>query len=150
MRNRYGAGDEIVLQRYECGGWLVMESWMSPTNAPDQKTALETLTNRFGEKTAWELINIYQDHYWTESDFDIIKEEGMNVVRLPFSYFEMLNDDGSLKPTAFNRMDWFIEEARKRELYVILDMHGAPGSQNGKDHSGDTTKPDKVTYLVTR
>ncbi|MBS4178722.1 chitobiase/beta-hexosaminidase C-terminal domain-containing protein [Lederbergia citrea] len=142
MRDHYGAGNEVVLRGTNAGGWLVMEGWMSPTNAPDQKTSLETLTARFGEKTAWELINLYQDNYWVESDFDNIKEEGMNVVRLPFSYFEMLNDDGSLKPTAFDRLDWFIEEAGKRELYVILDMHGAPGSQNGKDHSGDTSKPD--------
>src|SRR5690625_1704038 len=66
----------------------------------------------------------------------------MNVLRLPFTYFEMLNDDGSLKSTAFDRLDWFIEEAEKRELYVILDLHGAPGSQNGKDHSGDISHPD--------
>src|SRR5690625_5926110 len=66
----------------------------------------------------------------------------MNVLRLPFTYFEMLNDDGSLKSTAFDRLDWFIREAEKRELYVILDLHGAPGSQNGKDHSGDTSHSD--------
>ena len=54
MRNHYGAGDEIVLRGTNAGGWLVMEGWMSPTNAPDQKTALETLTARFGEETAWE------------------------------------------------------------------------------------------------
>ncbi|MBS4202184.1 chitobiase/beta-hexosaminidase C-terminal domain-containing protein [Bacillus sp. FJAT-49732] len=143
MRSDYGSGDEVLLRGTNAGGWLVMESWMSPTNSPDQKTTIKTLTDRFGEKTAWELINLYQDNYWTGADFDNIKQDGMNVVRLPFSYFEMLNDDGSLKATAFERMDWFIEEAAKRELYVILDMHGAPGSQNGKDHSGDTTRPDK-------
>ncbi|MCJ8008363.1 chitobiase/beta-hexosaminidase C-terminal domain-containing protein [Lederbergia wuyishanensis] len=143
MRNNYGSGDEVILRGTNAGGWLVMESWMSPTNSPDQKTTIKTLTDRFGEKTAWELIKLYQDNYWTEVDFDNIKEAGMNTVRLPFSYFEMLNGDGSLKATAFDRMDWFIEEAAKRELYVILDMHGAPGSQNGKDHSGDTDRPDK-------
>ncbi|MBS4197118.1 chitobiase/beta-hexosaminidase C-terminal domain-containing protein [Lederbergia citri] len=143
MRGNYGSGDEVVLRGTNAGGWLVMESWMSPTNSPDQKTTIKTLTERFGEKTAWELINLYQDNYWNEDDFDNIKQAGMNVVRLPFSYFEMLNAEGSLKSTAFDRMDWFIKEAAKRELYVILDMHGAPGSQNGKDHSGDTDRPDK-------
>lgn len=142
MRNHYGTGTEVILRGTNAGGWLLMEGWMSPTNARDQKTALDTLTARFGEKTAWELMNLFQDHYWKESDFDKIKDEGMNVIRLPFSHFEMLNDNGSLKPTAFHRLDWFIEEAEKRELYVILDLHGAPGSQNGKDHSGDTTYPD--------
>jgi endoglucanase len=34
------------------------------------------------------------------------------------------------------RFDWFIEQAGKHGMYVILDFHGAPGSQNGSDHSG--------------
>jgi len=39
-------------------------------------------------------------------------------------------------------MDWFIEESRRRNIYVLLDMHGAFGSQNGRDHSGDIRVPD--------
>ncbi|MFC5463952.1 chitobiase/beta-hexosaminidase C-terminal domain-containing protein [Lederbergia graminis] len=143
LRNNYGSGNEVVLQGTNAGGWLVMEAWMTPTNSPDQITTIETLTDRFGEEKAWNLINLYQDKYWQESDFDNINEEGMNVLRLPFTYFEMMNNDGSLKETAFDRLDWFINEAAKRNIYVILDMHGAPGSQNGKDHSGDTRRPDK-------
>ncbi|MDD7795787.1 chitobiase/beta-hexosaminidase C-terminal domain-containing protein [Clostridium sp. 'White wine YQ'] len=143
LRKDYGSGDAVTLHGTNAGSWLVMEGWMSPTNSPDQKTTIETLTNRFGEEKAWELINLYQDNWWKEIDFDNVKKEGMNVIRLPFSYFEMLNNDGTLKESAFKRMDWFIEESSKRGLYVILDMHGAPGSQNGKDHSGDITKPDK-------
>src|SRR5699024_3436938 len=30
----------------------------------------------------------------------------------------------------------------KREMYVLIDLHGAFGSQNGKDHSGDISNPD--------
>lgn len=142
LRNNFGSGDQVMLRGTNVGGWLVMEDWMTPVNSPDQKTTIDTLTDRFGEEKAADLINVYQDHYWQASDFDYVKEEGMNVLRLPFTYFEMLNDDGSLKSTAFDRLDWFIEEAEKRELYVILDLHGAPGSQNGKDHSGDISHPD--------
>lgn len=142
LRNNFGAGEQVTLRGTNAGGWLVMEEWMSPIHSPDQKTTIETLTNRFGSDKAWELIHLYQDHYWQESDFDQVKKEGMNVLRLPITYFDMLNDDGSLKSTAFDRLDWFIAEAEKRELYVIVDLHGAPGSQNGKDHSGDTSHPD--------
>lgn len=142
LRNNYGSGEEIILRGTNVGGWLVMEEWMNPIDSPDQKTTIATLTERFGAEKAWELINVYQDHYWQEEDFDRVKKEGMNVLRLPFTYFEMLKEDGSLKETAFDRLDWFIDEAEKRELYVILDLHGAPGSQNGKDHSGDISHPD--------
>lgn len=141
LRNSFGSGSQITLRGTNVGGWLVMEEWMSPVNSPDQKTTIDTLTDRFGSDKAWELINIYQDNYWQESDFNHVKKEGMNVLRLPFTYFEMLHEDGSLKSTAFDRLDWFIKEAEKRELYVILDLHGAPGSQNGKDHSGDISHP---------
>ncbi|MCU9612692.1 cellulase family glycosylhydrolase [Caldibacillus lycopersici] len=143
LRTNFGSGDEVVLRGTNAGGWLVMEQWMTPTDSPDLLTTINTLTDRFGEDAAWELLDVYQDHYWTKDDFDNLKAEGMNSVRLPFTYFDMLNEDGTLKESAFKRLDWFIKEASKRKLYVILDMHGAPGSQNGKDHSGDITYPDK-------
>ena len=45
--------------------------------------------------------------------------------------------------TAFERFDWFVEEAKERGIYVILDFHGAPGSQNGSDHSGVDGQDEK-------
>ena len=59
----------------------------------------------------------------------------------------MANLDGTLKETAFDRLDWFIEEAAKHGIYTLIDMHGAFGSQNGKDHSGDITYPDQGDFL---
>ena len=124
-----------------------MEEWQCPTSAPDQKTMLETFTKRFGEAKAWELINTYQDNWFTEADFITLKEEGVNCLRLPITYFEMANLDGTLKETAFDRLDWFIEEAAKHGIYTLIDMHGAFGSQNGKDHSGDITYPDQGDFF---
>lgn len=142
IRNNYGAGEVVQLKGTNIGGWLVMENWQCPTNSPDQKTTLKVLTERFGEDKAWELINTYQDHWFSEKDFDVLKDEGVNVLRLPITYFEMANEDGTLKDTAFDRLDWFIEQAAKRNIYTLIDMHGAFGSQNGKDHSGDISNPD--------
>jgi hypothetical protein len=143
LRNNYGTGDKVVLRGTNAGSWLVQEGWMGATNAPDQRTMIKTLTTRFGEEKALTLIKAYEDAWWQEQDFDNVKEMGMNTIRLPFGYFEMMNEDGTLKATAFDRMDWFVNESAKRGLYVILDMHAAPGSQNGKDHSGDISVPDK-------
>lgn len=147
IRNNYGAGKKIQLKGTNVGGWLVMEEWQCPTSAPDQKTMLETFTKRFGEAKAWELINTYQDNWFTEADFITLKEEGVNCLRLPITYFEMANLDGTLKETAFDRLDWFIEEAAKHGIYTLIDMHGAFGSQNGKDHSGDITYPDQGDFF---
>lgn len=142
IRNNYGAGKVVQLKGTNIGGWLVMENWQCPTNSPDQKTTLAVLTERFGEDKAWELINAYQDNWFTEDDFDTLKAEGVNVLRLPVTYFEMANEDGSLKETAFERLDWFIEKASEKGIYTLIDMHGAFGSQNGKDHSGDISNAD--------
>lgn len=142
IRDCFGKGDEVILRGTNAGGWLVTENWQCPVDGVDLVTILETFTERFGAKVANELISLYQDHWWTEKDFDLAKAEGVNVLRLPITYFEMANADGSLKKDAFKRLDWFIKQAKKRDLYVMIDMHGAFGSQNGKDHSGDTTIAD--------
>lgn len=142
LKNNYGSGDTVVLRGTNAGGWLLPENWQCPTNAADLLKEKEVLTERFGAETAERLINLYIENWWTEKDYDISKEEGINMLRLPISYFEMLNEDGKLKDDAFDKLDWFVEECAERGIYVLIDMHGALGSQNGKDHSGDTTIPD--------
>ncbi len=94
-----------------------------------------------------ELMGYYWDCFFTEEDFRIIKEDlGMNCIRLPFYYLNILNEDLSLKSEgeAFDYLDWFIGEAAKQELYVILDLHGAPGSQNGYEHSGSEDRVEDL------
>ena len=86
-----------------------------------------------------DLLSTYWNCFFTQEDFRIVKEDlGLNTVRLPFYYLNILNEDLSLKPEeeAFAYLDWFISQAAAQELYVVLDLHGAPGSQNGYEHSG--------------
>lgn len=141
LRNNYGMGSKIVLRGVNAGGWLLQELWMCPTQysdgVQDQKTVESTLVKRFGEEKAKELLNTYYDSFWTEKDFDNCADMGMNVIRLPYWYLNIVDANGRLRADAFDRLDWFVEQAGQRGMYVILDMHGAPGSQNDKDHSGD-------------
>ena len=146
LKDNFGTGSTITLRGTNAGGWLVTENWQCPVNAKDQLTTLKVFTERFGADKAQELIDYYQDNWWTEEDFDIVKEEGMNVLRLPVTYFEMQNSDGTLKETAFKRLDWFVQNCALHGIYVLIDMHGAMGSQNGKDHSGDTSIADKGNF----
>jgi aryl-phospho-beta-D-glucosidase BglC (GH1 family) len=139
LRNHKGTGDIVTLRGTNVGGWQVMEGWMCPTNAVDQKTAIHTLIERFGKDTAEDLIKLYETSWLQEIDFDHIKDLNFNVLRLPFSYLNLLDDEGRLRPDTLATYDWFVEQCAKRDIYVILDLHAAPGSQNGKDHSGDTS-----------
>ena len=137
IRKSKGSGDVVYLRGTNAGGWLVQENWMNPTNASDQRTMMDTLANRFGSSKRDELVATYEDNYWTTQDFDNCAEMGMSVIRLPFTYMNLCDDNGNLKSNAFDRLDWFVSNCSSRGMYVILDMHGAFGSQNGMDHSGE-------------
>lgn len=136
-------GEEVALNGVNLGAWLIWEDWLCPyEDVSDHYSALETLTERFGEEKAYELMNIYQDNWITEYDLDEIKEMGFNCVRVPFWFRNFYYDDNGRKILDkdgnwdFSRLDWVVEECSKRELYVILDMHGAVGYQSDAPHSG--------------
>lgn len=141
LRNESGNGNRIILRGVNVGGWFVQELWMCPTKetktVKDQKTIESTLVTRFGEEKANELLNVYYDNFWTTQDFDNCQQMGLNCLRLPIWYYNIVDKNGEVREDAFDRIDWFVSEAGKRGIYVIIDMHGAPGSQNDKDHSGD-------------
>ena len=163
-RSLYDAnGNKIQLTGVNAGNILLQEGWMSPFaleplknedgsyvkdkdgniqypefSEEEFRKGLKNNPNLAGYDLD-ELMKIYWDCYFQESDFKIIKEElKFNAIRLPFYYLNILNEDLTLKEesVAFAYLDWFIEQAGNNELYIILDLHGAPGSQNGYEHSG--------------
>ena len=142
IRNNYGNGNTVHLRGTNAGGLFVQESWMCSTNVRDQKTLMSNLKDRFGENQMYSLLDYYEDNYWTESEFDNCKNLGMSVIRVPFTYMNLYRYDSSkndwvLRDNAFRKLDWFVEQCSQRGIYVILDLHGAFGSQNGQDHSGE-------------
>lgn len=128
----------IVLKGVNAGGFLVQEEWMCPTEMLDQVSLISTLIDRFGENSANELLDAYHKSWWREEDFVNIKNLGFNCIRLPFTYLNLYDENYILKDDAFYLIDWFIENCKENQLYVILDLHGAIGSQNGAHHSGNT------------
>ena len=130
-------GNKVYLKGINAGGLFIQEEWMCPVESKDTLTTYNTLISRFGYDDAMALIKAYQDAWWQEKDFDNIKELGFNLIRLPFAYFNIENQAGEL--VNFDKLDWFIDNCEDRDIYVILDLHGAYGSQNAKDHSGDTS-----------
>lgn len=148
--------EPVQLRGVNLGGWLVQEGWMNLTNGPCQAESFKVLDERFGREVREHLFSVYEDNYLTESDFDNIKALGMNVVRLPFAWWNILAEDGTLKTDAFTRLDWAVDCCRERGLYVILDLHAARGSQNNQDNSGEmngsqlwknATYQDQMLYL---
>lgn len=156
-------GQRLQLKGINAGQILLQEGWMSPfaleplknedgsfvTDADGNlqypefseeefRAGLKANPNLAGYDLD-ELLQYYYSCFFTEEDFRIIKEElQLNTIRLPFYYLNILNEDLSLKEegNAFAYLDWFIAQAAAHELYVVLDLHGTPGSQNGYEHSG--------------
>ncbi len=136
----------VVLRGVNLGGWLLQESWMCPVVGLDNKWAywdtLYHLERRFGPEQAAALVHIYEDNWLTTADLDRIQAMGLNAVRVPFWYRNFqsddhgtwkLNEDGEID---FSRLDWVVEECGKRGIYVVLDMHGAPGFQSDNHCTG--------------
>ena len=137
-------GKKIVLDGVNLGNWLLWETWMGfvPEYTSDwaHYDTLEVLTERFvAEKTA-EIEKTFMDNFITEEDIAQIEKLGFNCVRVPFWYRNFMNEDGTWLTTdhndnpGFKRIDWLIEQCEKYGIYIILDMHGAPGGQS-KNHS---------------
>ena len=149
IRARHGTGDVVLLRGVNLGGWLLHEPWMSPMDASglkDDGAARDVLTRRFGAAMRDELIASYQDTYMTERDLDLIAAQRFNVVRLPFWYLNLQEEDGTWRADAFRRIDWLVERAWKRGIYTILDLHGAPGGQSGNLSTGRQRAKDAQDF----
>lgn len=138
VRDERGEGDPVFLRGTNAGGYLVIEQWMTAiTNGDgpycDHKRVDDAFTARFGADGAAALWAEYRRNYWTDDDFARCAEMGMTALRLPFSYMNV--DFGGVYD--FTVLDDFVYGAAKYGMYTILDLHGAYGSQNGKDHSGE-------------
>ena len=144
-------GETVQLKGVNLGAWLVREDWLNPDHIPEEILAerkydgemvYDTLEERFGREKAQELLNMFYDNWITEWDLENIKELGFNCVRVPFWYRNFYYDDKGTKildengEWDFSRLDWVVSECAERGLYVILDMHGAVGSQSDAPHSG--------------
>ncbi len=131
-------GRPVVLKGTNLGNWLVIETWMLAwSDVPDQHTILETLRSRFGRDEGDRLLSVYRDNYITQRDFDNIKSLGFNLVRLPLGWDNIQTEEApyGLRPDAFKYIDRAVDMAEKAGMYVILDLHGAPGGQSKEHHT---------------
>ncbi|KAF9036214.1 glycoside hydrolase family 5 protein [Panaeolus papilionaceus] len=150
------------------GGWLVLEPWITPSvfesTGNDNIIDEFTLGQLLDTKTAQTILKQHWDTWITEDDFVQIAAAGLNHVRIPIGYWSIpiTSSDTSTStstapytpgawPYLLNALTW----ARNHGISVIVDLHGAPGSQNGYDNSGQLTPnpvwgitPDNVTRTV--
>lgn len=122
------------LRGVNLGGWLVLERWITPSvfagTAAQEETQL--CMELGGQKL--ERLELHRQTFITEDDIQWMKKEGLNAVRVPIPYWIF----GGVEPYAgcSKYLDWLMDVCLAHKLAVVIDMHAAPGSQNGNDHSG--------------
>lgn len=126
------------------GGWLTLEPFITPSlfsveNATvDEFTLCNHIRNTEGPESVKEQLEEHYANFIQEEDLKLIKEAGMDHVRIPFGYWAVFsaNEDPYLANVSWRYLLRGIEWARKYGIRVILDLHAVPGSQNGWNHSG--------------
>ncbi|KAG5421750.1 exgA [Candida metapsilosis] len=138
------------------GGWFVLEAYITPSlfgswlfgddenNIPVDEYHF---TKQLGKEAAEQVLQMHWNSWYTEDDFEQMSYLGINTVRIPIGYwaFQLLDDDPYVQGQV-EYLDKALQWARNHNLKVWIDLHGAPGSQNGFDNSGlrDTIDWQKV------
>ena len=122
------------------GGWLALEPWITPSifdQAGDAAVDEYTLCETLGRDQATSVLNNHYATFITYDDFAAIQAAGMNHVRIGIGYWSITPLPGDpYVQGALGHLDQAVAWAREVGLKVMIDLHGAPGSQNGFDNSG--------------
>lgn len=128
-------GSKLFIVGTNLGNWLNPEGYMFGFNKMTSPSQINELFCELvgPEKTA-SFWKSFKDNYITKADIDFIAATGANTIRLPFHY-KLFTDEDYMGLTTnqdgFARIDSVVEWSRSNGLYVILDMHDAPGGQTG-------------------
>ncbi len=129
------AGQPVKLRGVNLGGWLMMEAYF--THAPSYAEQLfkKKFAKVLGTRALRDFEHQYREHFIQEEDVRLIRSWGMNVVRLPFNYRLIEKAPGKFDTQGLAYLDRTIAWAKRHKLWVILDLHAAPGAQNHDWHS---------------
>lgn len=134
------------LRGVNLGGWLVLEKWMTPSmfqglNATDETTYCAEL----GAEATSRLRQHWQT-FITRDDFSWLAGIGINAVRIPighwifganYPYHRTYGDyQYPFVEGGIDILDQAFQWSEDLGLAIILDLHAAPGCQNGFDNGG--------------
>jgi endoglucanase len=127
------SGTPLLLRGVGLGNWLLPEGYMwhfpEPMTAPRQIEA--RIADVVGPERAARFWAEFRAHFIDEADIALIAELGFDHVRLPISARVVMDEDGGLIESGFRLIDQLIAWCGAHNLWVLLDLHGAPGGQTG-------------------
>lgn len=131
--------DTILLRGMGLGGWMVQEGYMLQTAgfANPQHEIRAVIEELIGEANTDLFYEAWLANHVRKSDIDSLKAWGFNSVRLPMHYNlftlpieeEPVPGEQTWLTRGFELTDSLISWCKQNEMYVILDLHAAPGGQ---------------------
>ena len=129
------SGEKFFIRGINLGNWLNPEGYMFGF----KRTSSARLINQaFCEMVGPDFTNQFwkqfKDNYVTREDIRYIRKTGMNTIRIPFHYKLFTDEDYmglAVSQDGFQRIDSLVSWCRESQIYLILDMHDAPGGQTG-------------------
>lgn len=128
-------GSIFFIKGTNLGNWLNPEGYMFQFKRVNSARWIdEAFRELVGPDFTNEFWKAFKDNYVTRKDIQYIKRTGANTIRIPFHYKLFTNEDYmglTHDQDGFQRLDSLVEWCRESEIYLILDMHDAPGGQTG-------------------
>lgn len=140
----------ITLKGINLGGWLMMEAYfMHSPNLPEQKFKKE-FQAALGKKSLEDFEKSFRDSFIVEEDIKRLKSQGFNVLRVPFNYRLVEKGFNKFDLDGVKYLDRVVKWAEKYRIWVILDLHAAPGCQNHDWHSDSYGKAELWTKSLNQ
>ncbi|KAL0635795.1 hypothetical protein Q9L58_005228 [Maublancomyces gigas] len=119
------------------GGLFIVEPWMmsdewNAMGCGGTQSEFDCVL-RLGQAGANTAFQAHWNRWITQDDINQIKSLGLNTIRIPVGYWimESLIDSSEHFPRGgFQYLERVCGWAKAAGLYVIIDLHGAPGAQD--------------------
>ena len=138
-------GEKVLLRGVGLGNWMLPEGYMWKFgNQADRPRRIEKLiSDLIGAENAKRFWTEFRQNYVTEADVRRIAELGYNSARPALNSRLFLKESGEpdLSSEGFQLLDNLVKWCKANRLYVIIDMHGAPGGQTGTNIDDSDDEP---------
>ncbi len=127
-----GSGRPLLLRGMGIGNWMLPEGYMWKFGpGAESPREIEGLVERLIPDGAEAFWRGFQQNFFNEADVRRIAESGFDHLRLPINSRLLIDDSGAFLEAGFAMVDDVIRWSRTHGLWVLLDLHGAPGGQTG-------------------
>ena len=147
-------GNEVILRGMGLGGWMLQEPYMVEMGdfAGSQWQIRAKIESLIGTANTKAFYDAWLANHCTKRDIDSLASWGFNSVRLPMHYnlytLPVVNEpvpgENTWLDKGFAMTDSLVKWCKANNMYVILDLHAAPGGQ-GKDAAISDADPAKPT-----